>query len=604
MYKLFNYDTSAYETASFIPTGLHESSEETIQSEIKRRIESELQRQELIVYYYRIGHTISFPLPVTDLPDLPPGIPNLGCPYPWGIWLTWELRERWDILYTAWKQFHNQEAGILLQEELAAIAQWKKTYEGPDTAGLSTGHLAAFLAKALQFPEDWNPELYAEALKAAHQILERDTPQWFEKTWAKKTTFTERDLHNIPCIVLTSTALLARTIGHSSAKVLDDKAQAMFQSWLAFCLTGYSEGTSYDGFFMDSLTQWMEHHPDQEALLAQAKPAFRKHLDNWIHHTLPGRLDLHAPLADVEPEMFFWMNVTEKLVKWYGWEDGAWLLKHIPPVRMASSALTGSLDSIYKHPIKLDSPSAGSHQHAASVTMRTGWDTDDLAVTLSLSNTETGHLHYDNGHLIIGHGNRFWITDPGYQQYRQGQELDFTIGPHAHNAPVISNISQSKRVGKLKQLTTLDNGWQYCSLDISSCYEKLPEYTQITRDVLMASGDIQGVIVRDRITASTTLKVEYFWQGGGYLAWAFADQMVRLSNEKRILWIGTSPGQITPSQVERHAGSRGPLTLKHLYTLDQGTHEIYWIFLFDENCGWKPEPDSIHKLLQTLSLFK
>ena len=63
-----------------------------LKSAILKRVAVEKQRREMDVYYYRIGYTTGFPLPLTQRPslkELPTALP--GRAYPWLIWLSWDL---------------------------------------------------------------------------------------------------------------------------------------------------------------------------------------------------------------------------------------------------------------------------------------------------------------------------------------------------------------------------------------------------------------------------------------------------------------------------------------------------------------------------------
>lgn len=587
MYKYLNYDPSAFETASFIPRGLTDWNQDDLDRDFERRLHEEINRRELHVYFYRIGYRISFPLPVTDIPPLPKGIPEMTIDYPWSIWLAWELRERWEILYTAWKKKKDTQAGDLLQNELVSLSNWSRSHEGPGFAGLCTGHLAASLAFFLSHKEDWDLNKYSKVLETALLLLNRDIQPWFENTWASKEHFTIQDIHNIPSIILVSSASLARLLNHPLSDSLDRKSRQLLETWCKFQSEDYSEGTSYDGFLLDSLVQWIDQHPDKQDLIRSAESAFRSVLDIWIHHTLPGRLDLHAPVADTEPEMYFWMNVIRYWVQWYEWKDGGWLINRIPPVRRPATLLTHTLHNTFSE----EEPVIQPMKHPASITFRSGWDSHHIAVTVSLNNVDTHHLHYDNGQVVIGAFNRFWITDPGYQQYRQGPERDFSMGPEAHNAPVISGIQQTRHSGKLLHLKTLEQGLESCLIDLTDCYENLPAHTQIHREVIFINQEYRGVIIRDKVSSAIDLTLNYSWQGGTHLAWSFVDGFARLSDGTNCLWISNSSKAINPLQLERHIGSRGPLTLKTVDKIFPGTTEFSWYFLFDKTFGWNtPQP--------------
>lgn len=131
----------------------------------------------------------------------------------------------------------------------------------------------------------------------------------------------------------------------------------------------------------------------------------------------------------------------------------------------------------------------------ATTVARTGYCADDVAVVVAASRTPTSHLHHDGGHLTLGWQERWWITDPGYQQYRLGAERDFTIGPLAHNAPVLDGLAQSSRAVKARA-RELPAGHGN-ELDLTACYAGLPAGAHITRQVHLR-GD--RALVVDRFT--------------------------------------------------------------------------------------------------------
>ena len=79
---------------------------------------------------------------------------------------------------------------------------------------------------------------------------------------------------------------------------------------------------------------------------------------------------------------------------------------------------------------------AGAIDSQYSVVLRSGWGGDDLAVAMSASSSPMGHLHRDNGSIVIGTKGCWIIDDAGYQQYQNNHEREFTVGPVAHNCPV------------------------------------------------------------------------------------------------------------------------------------------------------------------------
>lgn len=616
------YDSSIYELSSKIPPSAAPWQPTDLLAVLTERAAWQKRQRELHVYYYRINQTIAYPLPVAQRPAaLPAGIPGRSW-YPWLIWLLWTLEERWRTLHVAWRLLGDAAAGQLLQQELAALNQWQTFTNWNGEVGLPTGHIAGCLTYFLADEAGWDSKLYADAKAAAERLVAQDLWPWYQTAWASKMELTPHDIHNIPVIALVRGAQLARAVASPHAAELTAKATATLRAWWqhrADAAHPHTEGTSYDGYLMDSFTEWLDGLPQRQELLTAGRDAFVSLARQWLYSTLPGRLDLHAPLSDVEPEMPFWMNCLLRMVQWYDgnsadtddqvWQESRWLLQRIPAVRLPAAALTLAFtQDAFAESTADDTPPATAPQEVANaVTLRTGWTGADLLALIGLSRSGMSHLHNDGGHLILGWRQRFWITDPGYQQYRPGEEREFTIGIAAHNAPVIDEIFQSKRGVQLVDVTTTPAGTTaertQATLDLTACYEGLPANATIKRTVwLDRAGPMNSplVVVRDTLQGfSGTPTIRTHWQSGTHLAWAFVDGWARLSDGEHALWIGTVPGAIEAMMMERHAGSRGPLTLIHQAPLaTDGTR--WWIFCTDPTLGWMPP--ALAQLLITYNL--
>lgn len=599
MFKMLNYDTAAYETSSLIPSVFKKWCKNELHEELIRRIEKEKERTELQVYYYRIGYTMAFPLPLSDIPlYMPKGIADMPH-YPWSIWLSWELRERWNTLYVAWKNLDDDTAAQMLQKELSLVAEWRNYFDESGTAGLCTAHLASCLARFLNDRTGWDEAKYNKVMKAANRLLNESVMPWFEVTWKGKDDILVSDLANIPCIVLMSSAYLADVIQSVHSETLRNKSYQVLEAWRRHRLDKdcpYTEGTAYDGYFLDSATEWLDNLESADDMLSEMEGAFRTVFDSWLFLTLPGRADIHAPLGDVEPEMPFWTNVMARFSEWYGWYEGTWLLYHIVPTRLPTYTIAKMLygTTLLNNETAMCEVDIPDYKHTelckteyfcvdlpSAAVLRTGWDRESCLVAVSNGRAKVGHLHYDNGHIVIGHQGRFWITDPGYQQYRPGQERDFTLGVQAHNVPVVNGIVQTQRAGKIKTLE-LKEGLPHLSMDISGCYERIPHVSSIIRDVWLVPGENYLVAVRDSIdTSKNSIPLSYYWHGGTHLAWSFAEGWARLSNGVFSLWIGTNSEDIKPVNLLRHEGTRGPLTLRHLYSIKGSLAYVWWVFFFD-----------------------
>ncbi|WP_141608661.1 heparinase II/III domain-containing protein [Litorilinea aerophila] len=593
------YATAAYELAPFFPQDPAPWTPQQVRDTLADRATFQKQRRVLNIYYYRIGHTLAFPLPLDHRPDaLPAGIPGWtgsGRRYPWFVWLWWELEERWRVLQAAWRLLDDQEAGQMLQQEVAALDGWSTFVGWSGQVQLITGHVAACLALCLGDREGWEEILYQRALAAARRLLEQDVWPWYQETWADPSPLTAARLHNIPTIVLVRNAQLARTVGHPRAQVLEARARDAFHAWCQLRLADppHTEGTAYDGYLLDSVTEWLAGLPDREALVADHGPALDSVLQDLLHLTLPGRPDLHAPLSDVEPEMPFWMTVLLRLARWRSHGPALWLARRLPLVRMPAAALQEAAHLPDPTHLPDEPPRPAPTVLANAAALRIGWEMPHRLAAISLNRGDMSHLHRDGGQVIIGWQGRFWITDPGYQQYRPGEERDFTLGVHAHNAPVFDGAVQVNRGGRLLAVGETAEGWQYAWVDITRCYGNLPPGASVRRALWLLEAPL-AVVVQDELRGLPAgLQVQTAWHGGAYLAWAFCHGWARLDDGRHALWFGTLPGAVDPAGLSRHGASRGELTWLLTETLDGPEQVRWWIFCGDEAGSWSPPSASV-----------
>ncbi|MBX3749106.1 MAG: heparinase II/III family protein [Opitutaceae bacterium] len=583
---LLAYDTSAYELSPDLNAAAVPWSPADVAEAIRARADAELARRELLIDYYRIGTPLAYPLPVSRrfrIEELPVGISSIT--YPWLIWQVWALEERWRILHAAWRMQANPAAGACLQAELAALRAWDCFKETSNEVGLVTGHIAGVLALALDATAGWGAAALADAQAAADALLDRDVAPWFTRQWPPGEPLTPLRLHNIPVIALVRAAQLARVRRHPFTPALEAQAIEALESWVRYRTEqNHTEGTSYDGYLMDSLTGWLATLPQRDALFGPARAALRSLADQWMALALPGRLDLHAPLGDTEPQMPFWLNALQRLARWYDWPDVAWFVSRVPLVRLPAALLAEYAAT----PAPAGLPPTGSSVVANAVTYRSGWQRRDHTVTVSLPRVPLHHLHPDAGHVIVGWHGRFWITDPGYQQYRPGEERDYTIGSAAHNAPVIGGRAQSDFAAELVRWEHTDAGLQ-AVIELSRCYRDLPAGASVRRTVQIAAGEDPHVTVADEFTGFQAGEIiSYHWLGGAQLAWSGVDGWARLSDGTHALWLGLEGETLSASRLVRHPGSRGALTLTHATTLPTGRGVRRWVIRAGAAGRWQP----------------
>jgi hypothetical protein len=560
--------------------------------EIAARASAQKAARELRVDYYRIGYRLAFPLPLDRYPsEFPVGIE--GVPdYPWMIWLAWELDERWRILAAASGQLGDEEAFRLLADELTALTDWARYNEDGDRyIALVTATLAGCLAGFLRGPD----ELREVAQPAADRLFQVSVLPWFESTWRSPTRpLSTGQVQNRPLIALVRAAHLAAELGHAAAPTMHERAVEAVGTLLAYRHDPerHTEGAAYDGYLLDHVTEWLTVSPGRSSLISGWAAPLAEIVRDWMHLTLPGRPDLLAPVGDVEPQMLFWMTAAIRIAGGNADGEAAEFIRRYPVQRLSAAGLSAALDlAVPSH----GSLASGTRVQPMAVSLRNGWTADDPLVAVGASHASMGHLHHDGGHVVVGWRGRFWITDPGYQQYRAGLEREYTLGPAAHNCPVVDGQPETERAA---QIVTVDDG--HVGLDLTRCYPALGDVGSVRRDVWLAADARPGahvVVVRDRFSGLRKgASVAYHWLGGTSMAWAFLAGWARLSSEAGALWIGTAPGTLEAAQLFRHPGTRGPLTLQVAGSLATGAGERLWVFATDPHVSWQPPDLSLESL--------
>lgn len=160
-FKFRAYEMACHELDPQLLIVLREWSQADAESVLRERASCQKTRRKLCVHYCRIGHSLSFPLPLAAKPkpaELPAGI--AGLTYPWLTWVAWLLEERWRALHAAWRRWDDSKSGNLLQREMSALKNWRNFLGENDRANLITGHVAACFSLALQKKSGWRQDFF------------------------------------------------------------------------------------------------------------------------------------------------------------------------------------------------------------------------------------------------------------------------------------------------------------------------------------------------------------------------------------------------------------------------------------------------------------
>lgn len=560
-----------------------------IEAEIGRRAGGSVQQHRLEVDYYRIRRRLSYPLPVPSL-SLPevivPSLPQ----YPWATWMLWALEERVNALGWAAEWLHDENAQQAATADLLALSQWPtyRQFDGPDLSSAHAGRILWTAATAWQWVSEELRNRMREACRRHVENVAAESNRLFAgvSTQADVLRRTEPHslLHNIPLIGTIGATLTASAAQHSATASLHARVKALLGAILELRAQGFSEGVAYDGYVLDFVADWLSTLSEAERASVLDHPHFDQYLEESVMLGAPGAAERVAELSDVEPkEMPFHLSAQAKLLRWRKGPMRTWLMANCPVHWLRSDALAALRDwahdasPVPRQPGALDA-------HYATV-LRSGWNKDDLAVAVSCTRSPMSHIQFDNGTLVIGTQGNWLISDPGYQQYVQGEEREFTIGPMAHNVPQVHGKAQVKKEPKRIALDNPLPDVYHVAIDLAACYPAAASVKKLIRSVWLAGKDLVVVadeIEADRVGAAGTKQVAYSWHAHPACAWWFENNWALVALGRAQLWFTSPQAKVSGAGLLRLPGSRGQLSLAA--SLDTAPPVVWWVFAMGPPC--------------------
>ena len=250
----------------------------------------------------------------------------------------------------------------------------------------------------------------------------------------------------------------------------------------------------------------------------------------------------------------------------------SWLLARSPLELLRSDALAalhrapGTAVAAAPRPGALDA-------HYAAV-LRSGWDAEDLAVAVSCSTSPMGHLQSDSGTLVLGTRGHWLIADPGYQQYAPGDERDFTLGPTAHNAPVVNGQAVAQKRPRRLALEEPDPNLRRLAIDLTACYPATAEIRALRAPRLAFRARPRGGCRPDRGPPFAAAQISLVRASGRRVV-----VRGRLGDAARGWRAATARlAALPPHRRTSHRlpGSRGQLTL--VSAIESAPSVVWWAF--------------------------
>jgi len=528
------------------------------QGELRRRAKIESSAEWLEVDYYRVHRRLGWPLPLDHIPDFDMKVAGIEL-YPWETWFAWRWEERLLDLGAA-----TDDPAIrgVLERDLLSISQWRAFPPCADTVILSPAHFARALVLGLRHWRWCDGSIRDTVLALLRSDAEMRLASAANELDEGRPPHLKR--HNISLIGLMGIGLSLHAVDHPAAHQFNEAVLSRVQALLDAYSEGYSEGISYDGYVLSFVAPWL----DTIAAAASQRLTQHEMVGAFIRQatelSAPGDAHAVAPLGDVEPErMTFWAGAAVAMGMRCAEPATDWLLTRCDPARLDAASLVLGCGSAHTGD-KRSAADARKRQGAVTV-LRSGWDDEDVAVAVSASSSQAHHLHFDGGSVTIGTRGRWFVTDPGYQDYAPGPRRDFTIGPHAHNAPILDGQGQSRKAAALRWHTP-----QHAEVVLDQCYA-LPTAPRVSRHVVVTGKSIE---VRDHIQPD--FAVSYYWHFPSDAALRLVNGVLQVRLAGATLEVSCENHRIAPDNVVRLPAADGLMTCK----CDMQAIRINWAFRF------------------------
>lgn len=547
---------------------------------IKDRAQKNKKNKKLFVDFYRIRRKLAFDIPFASLGK---GdflkIRNFQSSYPYEIWVLWALEDR------VFSFLDFEDCIDFLERDIDALISLPD-YRYSSRLDLKFSHIVRILNAVLTSCSYISKDFRSRLIVGLERAVSIGLPvyeveyQFIESPEnILRQSNRDRYLHNIAVIGTVVLALAATAVKHPSSSDLNSKVNILFKAVLDSRQDGHTEGVSYDGYVLDFFLDWLKEQPSIVQSDFLNHPELYRICYQAISLSAPGDIMNTAPIGDVEPfHMSFVWSAIAKLQRFQPHPALAWALSLCDCKQLRTDALrvlayTKTMEGNTKTLLNDDRTNY-------VVMLRSGYEVDALAVAVGLNRSSMGHIQRDNGSLVLGLSKRWWIDDPGYQQYAESSEREFTVGYTAHNSPVINGVGQSFKKGKqiLQCLPNSSLQVKFVILDLTDCYPPEARALRVWRAIWLVRD--QHVVVCDFVQSDAPLRLGWYWHGHPSLFWGMSPGGMSLQSEESPsdqLHVMSPQMALGLRDLQRLPGSRGQQTVCPSVLAPENI-AVWWVF--------------------------
>lgn len=454
---------------------------------------------------YYGGHVVRFDHPLTQpgyIPNPPKFISNSRYPYWTGM--SSAIRARLQYLATAYLLTNDDKYAEKAIEMCMSLAKWNSwsdpTY-GNGNACLDSGYLTFGVCMVYDFLYD---RFTAEQRETIKEGIYRNGILKPLNEWRIGTD------HNIQVVLTCGIAFAACALHGEYPETGDaiNKALSYFSWYLDKRLTSNChEGNMYTSLAMEYI---MNAANAIKNVTGERSLFDHKYISDvlfkWMIAGGENTSGHFAPISDGNQSVGFFITASVL----YKATKNSYAGYHLKRAKVFSRSLEGLLYGIS------DIDEKAPSQELQSVyldkigwgSMRTGWNKDDTTFVFTSSLSNLGHNHYDNNSFVISKNDEWIATDPGYQDYSQGNNRIYTI-KDGHNTIFVDGESQNTLGNSLIKEHLTSGSFAYMTGSAEKSYKK-PVLKKFDRSFVMVNHNTPYFIVKDDI--SSPKPHEFSWR--------------------------------------------------------------------------------------------
>lgn len=283
------------------------------------------------------------------------------------------------------------------------------------------------------------------------------------------------------------------------------------------------EGVAYWSYSMAYILQYIEGTRFVTGSDSMYDSAFLKNCINYRLNSSTSGFGSILPWGDVSYIGYGPHHILYKLAAQYENPDGQYIANNLP-FKVGNEGGAIAWTALWFDPGIPERPPVQLDYHARVldvVTSRSGWGKNDYMLSVKSGFTSQSHSHLDIGALILGFGDEWLLTTPGYGTGKKEGEIFWERGKGGGRWTFLSNATESEStllINGNNQLANADskgtidefvseNNYCWTGVNMTKVYAGV---NRVRREVLHCRG--QYVLVFDEVNSSNDNTVQWLAQ--------------------------------------------------------------------------------------------